>query len=126
MKKKIASVAAALAVLGGTAVAAAPTASAVSCYDLSVSKYVGNYPNDNVAIGMFRTTTACRDINIRTTKVASAKVCFGRIGDSSNCQSTFKSTKNVWRPAAYNVYSGTDFYLLFRKPVGGFTVHVAA
>ncbi|GAA5215964.1 hypothetical protein [Streptomyces thinghirensis] len=126
MKKQIASAAAALTVIGGAAVFAAPPASAVGCLDGAVSKYVSNYPSDNVISGPYWTTSRCADINVTTTEPASVKVCFGTVTNTKYCQDRYTLVKAPYfRVVAYDVYDNNAFYLVFRNP-SGFTARVAA
>ncbi|MBD3006406.1 hypothetical protein IEJ02_20370 [Streptomyces sp. 5-10] len=100
---------------------AAPTA-AQSCYGnarvYSTTQYgtVHEWP----AQGYAKTTSACNDINVKTGKAVSVRVCFER---TATCNSwKWTNADGSWRAVATDVSDGTNFWLQFGTPSWG---HVA-
>ncbi|MFD9423741.1 MULTISPECIES: hypothetical protein [unclassified Streptomyces] len=122
MQKKLKALAvatssAALAFGGFTGVAtAAPQGDVsvqVTCYGgaKSYSKAAGRHTT-----AVFKTSTRCADIDIKTNTTRSVKVCFKLSSGSFDCQSSYKSaTANAWKVIATDIQDNQEFVFYFES-----------
>ncbi|MEI7034083.1 hypothetical protein [Streptomyces pratensis] len=100
----------------GGAAAAAPqgdTGVQVSCYGQakSYTKAAGRHTTS-----VFRTTSNCNDINIKTNTSRYVKVCFKLSNGDFDCQSSYKlASAGSWKVIATNVRNSQQFVFYFQS-----------
>jgi len=104
-------------------VATADNRTALACYDTAkaYTSVVGHkhHPRGFPGGAWHTTTSSCSDINVKSDRVRSIRVCFDPSSGDPICQENYTSVGTGWTVVATKVADGTKFKLNFKDDRNG-------